>query len=139
MTDKNKGWAYSFDNENFSSGMFSTKKEALSDAQREGLARNEQNDENNQFIYIAKSEHATNEQFFPDADIITEHMFCNAEDVGGDYADKYPDVSVEAEEELTDALHKLLSDWCNKHEVAPSFYTVSESKKYNISTLKPVN
>jgi hypothetical protein len=133
MAKSNKGWCYSYDNSNFNGGTFDTKKLAIEDAQREGQLRNAEG-EDNQFIYISQAEMAVNASFFPDADTITEHMACQAEDVGGEHADSYPDVSTEAENELTVALHNLLTDWCVKNDVSPTFYNVGPSKKYSLQT-----
>ena len=63
-------------------------------------------------------------------------MALQAEDVGGEHANDYPDVSKEAEVELTQQLEALLSKWCEKHEVTPTFYAVKESQAYNLVTLE---
>lgn len=128
-------WCYSFDNSVFKSGSFATRKLALEDARKEANALNKENDENIKHVYVAKCELTENSSLFPDSEIIIEHMQCQAEDVGGEYAESYPDVSDEAEKELTEQLHRLLSDWCSKHEVSPTFYTVFESKKVALTVL----
>ena len=134
MTNSKLNWCYSLDNSDFSSGIFSDKDVALADAKKEGLARNSDG-ESLDTIYLSKADLANNEQFFPDADLIIEHMALQAEDVGGEHVDNYPDVSKEAEDELTKELEALLSKWCEKHEVAPTFYTVSKSQPYDLRTL----
>ncbi|EKO3650561.1 hypothetical protein M3910_000279 [Vibrio metschnikovii] len=134
-----KQWCYSFDNKNFSNGTFNTKKAALENAHKEGIARNNEEDSNNiKLIYVAECESPLNERMFPDADIIIEHMACQAEDIGGEYANDYPDVSQEQEDDLTHQLHELLNDWCKKCDVSPLFFSVSESKKYDLNTLNLV-
>ena len=132
-----KQWCYSFDNTDFTSGTFEEKKEALIDAQKEGIARIEE-DEKLNTIYLATADSPNNKRFFPDASLITEHMALQVEDVGGEYADEYPNVSKEAEEELTEQLEALLVKWCDKHEVIPAFYTVSDSEPYNLQTLEKI-
>ena len=134
MAKSKINWCYSFDNIDFSNGTFSDKDIALADAKKEGLGRNSEG-QSLDTIYLAKADFATNEQFFPDADLITEHMALQAEDVGGDYAENYPDVSKEAEEELTKELESLLSKWCEKNKVAPTFFNVSNSQSYDLRTL----
>jgi len=134
-----KQWCYSFDNENYSNGTFKTKKAALEDAQKEGVARNQEEENNNiKFIYVSECEVPQNEQMFPDAEVIIEHMACQAEDIGRDYANGYPDVTQEQEDDLNHQLHELLNNWCKKCDVSPSFFTVLESRKYDLNTLKLV-
>ncbi|AZS26232.1 hypothetical protein [Vibrio anguillarum] len=136
MNDK---WCYSFDGSNFSNGTFETDKLALADAQREGLCRNkENNDEAIKHIFIAPCRLAENKTMFPDADLIIEHMNCQAEDIGGQYASSYPDVSDEETDSLTIQLHELLEKWCEKCQVFPTFFTVHASSKYDLHTLKPI-
>lgn len=118
-------WCYSFDGSNFKSDTFASMELAIEDAKKEA-------DDDIDTIYVGQCETHHNERFFPDADIITEHMCVNAEDVGGDFANDYPDVTKEAEEELTQSLHKLLKEWCIKHDVSPSFYSVINSQKVNL-------
>lgn len=132
-------WCYSFNNKDFSSGAFCTKKLALEEAQKEGFALNNSDDSSTiKFIYIAQCEVAKNHSFFPDAEILIEHMACQADDIGGEHANGYPDASHDAEKELTNELHKLLHNWCNKHCISPTFYTVFESIKFDLNTLAKV-
>lgn len=128
-------WCYSLDNEDYSSGTFASVKSALAAGQKEvndKIADGEKVD----FIYVAKAEQQHNYSFFPDGSDIIEHMAEQADAVGGDYANNYPDVSDEAEKELTTELHALLEKWCEKHGVSPSFYQVSEPVTYDAATLK---
>lgn len=134
-----KSWCYSFDDSNFLSGTFNTRKAALEDAQKEGIARNNDEGNNNiKCIYVAECKLAVNEELFPDAETIIEHMECMAQDAGGEHGSDYPDVTKEQKEDLTSQLHKLLNEWCEKCDVTPSFYTVFESKKHDLITLKSV-
>jgi hypothetical protein len=132
-----KQWCYSFDNTDFTSGTFEDKTKALQDAQEEGLARIKEGEELEK-IYLATAELPNNKQFFPDASMITEHMALQAEDVGGEHANEYPNTSKEAEEELTEQLEALLTKWCDRHEVTPTFYTVSNSEQYSLQTLEKI-
>ncbi|PSW29155.1 hypothetical protein C9J21_19915 [Photobacterium phosphoreum] len=135
-----KSWCYSFDNEQFRSGTFATRKAALQDAQKEGLAINKEKYNNKiEWIYISECKPAVNKDMYPDADIIIEHMECQAEDIGGEYTNEYPDVTTEQKDELTDQLHELLDRWSNKHNITPTFYTVFKSNKYDLKTLKSMS
>lgn len=137
MQATKQAWCYSFDNSNFSSGSFAEKEQALIDAQGEGFKRNEgEHGEGLTSIYVAKCELAVNEMFFPDAGEIINHMHIQAEDVGRHYADDYPDVHPDAEAELNEKLRMVLNEWCNTHEIAPTFYTVHDSEMYNLFTLE---
>lgn len=122
---KQMDWCYSYDNEIFDSGSFSTREEALIDAR-------ENAEEGIEFAYLANSAPYSNYTMYPDADIIIEHMYCQADDLGGDFANDYPDCPPEAEKELTEKLHKLLDEWCEKYEIKPSFYQVLNSKEVKL-------
>lgn len=121
----NKQWCWSSDNGNYSSGSFETREDALKDAVTELTYRIEEG-ETIPVLYLGKASPHTNETMFPDAEIILEHMYLQAEDVAGEWANDYPDCSIAAEAELTDELAKLLTKWCTKHEIAPSFYAVGD-------------
>lgn len=60
-----------------------------------------------------------------DADDVMEIMRDRADEIAGEYADGYPDVTSEAERELND----LLQSWMAKH-CQPHFYTVKDIKPY---------
>lgn len=128
-------WCYSLNNEDYSSGTFDSIQSALSAGQK---AANESiaDGEIVNVIYVAKAKQQHNCSFFPDGSDIIEHMALQADDVGGDWANDYPDVSEEAEQELTTELHALLEKWCEKHGVSPSFYMVSDPIAYDAVTLK---
>lgn len=129
---KNTGlWCYSLDGEDYSSGTYSAAELALTEAQKAAVELGDV-----KFLYVAKAEPQNNHSFFPDGSDIIEHMATQADDVGGDYSNNYPDVSDEAETELTSALHKLLENWCKKYSVSPSFYLVSDPVVYDAVTLK---
>lgn len=130
-------WCYSLDNEDYSLGTYGTDREALAAGQAEAKERiNDGKDI--KFIYVAQSVEPLNSSFFPDGGDIIEHMENQADDVGGDYTNNYPDVTDEAVDELTVELHALLEAWCKKHEVAPTFYSVSEPNCYDVNTLELV-
>ncbi|MBD1582815.1 hypothetical protein [Pseudoalteromonas sp. S16_S37] len=130
MSKRNDAWCYSFDGENFTSGTFTSIESALQDA------RNKADDSAK--VYLAPCETYDNSRFFPDADELINYMGNQADDVGGEYANDYPDVREEAENELTEKLHDLLNKWCDKHDVAPSFYGVGTAELYDLKTLQPV-
>lgn len=128
-------WCYSLNNEDYSSGTFDSVQSALSAGQKaakESITDGQKVD----FIYVAKAKQQHNCSFFPDGSDIIEHMANQADDFGGDYTNNYPDVSDEAERELTAELHALLEKWCEKHDVSPSFYLVSDPVVYDAVTLK---
>jgi len=60
-----------------------------------------------------------------DAGDVIDTMRDRASDIGGEYAEDYPNVSNEAEAEL----NKFLSEWIGKH-AHPTFYTVSNVRPY---------
>jgi hypothetical protein len=128
-------WCYSLDNKDYSSGTFESVQAALTAGQKE-VKDKITDGEKVDFIYVAKAEQQHNYSFFPDGGDIIEHMADQADTVGGDYVNNYPDVSDEAENELTTELHALLEKWCEKHGVSPSFYQVSEPVIYDAATLK---
>lgn len=130
MSKRSNAWCYSFDGESFTSGAFTSADNALQDAIKEA-------DESAK-VYLAPCETYDNSRFFPDADELINYMGNQADDVGGEFANDYPDVSEEAENELTEKLHALLNEWCDKHGVAPSFYGVRTAELYDLKTLKPV-
>ncbi|MCG7550903.1 hypothetical protein [Pseudoalteromonas sp. Of7M-16] len=129
-----KKWTYSFDGEKFHHGTFDSLDDALADAQMEALAL----DDNTTTAVFGTCTEPSNESFFPDSDEITNYMACQAEDEGGEYALDYPDASEEAELELSNALHGLLSWWCKKHEITPNFFNVEKTQKYDINTWQPI-
>lgn len=132
---KQEFWCYSLNNKDYSSGTFPSSKLALIAGQQEAK---ELSDESKPIsvIYLAKAEHFQNHSFYPDGCDIIEHMAEQADSEAGDHANNYPDVSDEAEDELTAELHALLEKWCEKHNVSPSFYSVSEPIMYDTTTLK---
>lgn len=124
-------WCCSLDGEDYSGGTYNTAKAALAEAQKAAAEG-----EPVKYLYVAKAEPQKNHSFFPDGGDIIEHMANQADDVGGDYVNNYPDVSDEAEKELTTELHALLEKWCEKYDVSPSFYLVSDPVVYDAVTLK---
>ena len=125
-------WCFSLNGEDYSHGTYSSTKAALEAAQKAAA----DDGGSVQLLYIAKAETQSNHSFFPDGSDIIEHMADQADSVGGDWANDYPDVSSEAEQELTKELHELLEKWCKKHDVSPSFYLVSDPVVYHAATLK---
>lgn len=63
-----------------------------------------------------------------DVEDIVETMGDRAYDIAGEYAERYPDISKEAEQELTN----FLAGWIAKH-AAPTFYTVKNVQPYTIT------
>lgn len=128
-----KEYAHSFDGSTFI-GKFSTIKDALSDARL--TAKDLEKD--TQHVHIGEAKAPLVESFFPDADMVTEHMACQADDVSGGFSENFPDVSKEAEAQLTSKLHELLTNWCIEHQISTDFFHIINDKKYSIETGKVV-
>lgn len=79
-----------------------------------------------QIVYVGTAISPTADQLC-DADDLIEMMGDRAHDIGGEYADDYPDVSQEAKTEL----NALLASWVTRH-CPPSFYTVGGIKQYKL-------
>ena len=126
MTTNNRKWTYSFDEEFFTNGDFDSKESALEAARKDATKERDINDQPFTSVFIGRTKPHKNSQFFPAGDDITEFMQNQASDVGGEYADDYPNVSEEDEKELTTQLHELLERWCKEKGVVPNFYTVED-------------
>lgn len=133
----NNKYCYSWGGEKYNNGTFNSAQEALEDAIKEAVLHQADEGLNPDSVYIAEAMTYQNSSFYPDADIIIEHMACNADDQGGEYAEDYLDFDKDAEIELTKMLHEVLDKWCAKHEISPSFYQVGPSVKYCLATAKP--
>ena len=68
-------------------------------------------------------------RFVPDASWIVEQMNEQACDVGGEWAESWPEPSDEACAELD----SLLKDWANKNCGPCTFYTVEKTEPYTIT------
>jgi len=128
MANDNRMWTYTFDEEFFTNGNFTSKEKALDAARKDAPTERDTNDQPFTSVFIGRTKPCVNSQFFPGGDDLTEHMQNQASDVGGEYADDYPNVGSEAEDELTNELHDLLERWCKKHNVEPSFYIVEDTE-----------
>ena len=126
-----KQYAHSFDGSIFT-GEFTTIKAALEDARLS--AKDLEN--NMQHVHIGEVITPLIESVFPDADMITEHMACQADDVSGGFSENFPDVSKEAESQLTSKLHELLTNWCTEHQISIDYFSVKKKKKYSLETGK---
>lgn len=127
MMDKQNEYCYSWDDELFDSGKFSSIEDALADAAENA---DDGDDGWRTEVYIAEAIAFENSAFYPDASLILEHMGEQAWGEIGESADEYPDVSKEAREDLDVQLKAMLDAWCEKHEVSPQFYRVRNSKLY---------
>jgi hypothetical protein len=78
-------------------------------------------------VYVGEARKPRTSELCDAADII-EMMGERASDIAGEYADDYPDVTSEAEEEL----NAFLTAWIEKH-ASPGFYTVSNVRQYILS------
>lgn len=78
-------------------------------------------------VYVADVVHPSSSQFC-DADDVIDTMRDRASDIGGEYAEDYPDIADEAKAEL----NAFLAAWIDKH-ASPSFYTVINAKPYILS------
>ena len=77
---------------------------------------------------------SNNSHFFPDAGHLLNHMSERAYDEAPDYVDKYPDCDEVAEKELTESLHKMLEQWCKKHDISPNFGIVENELTYCVES-----
>lgn len=124
-------WCYALDGENFMSGTFSSKSEAVEQCKKEFLDHCDDSDSSD-LLTVAICTKPKNSDLFPDADDIIEHMANQADDIGGEYANDYPDASPENQELLTVMLHTTLNEWCDKCEIIPSFYTVGATEEVEL-------
>nr|WP_317403403.1 hypothetical protein [Plesiomonas shigelloides] len=122
-------FAWSVNDEDYNSGMFSSFDDAVADA-----LENAEDDDGNkvEFVFIGRVSGYSNSYFFPSGDDIVNHMANAADDVCGEYADNYPDAYKEDISELTERLHKLLEGWCDENKISPTFYTVKSSETVKI-------
>ncbi|MFT6347079.1 MAG: hypothetical protein ACJAYB_000060 [Psychromonas sp.] len=117
-------FSYSWDNYRFDNGLFDSVESALADART--------NADDQQTVFICQVITVENHKFFPNAHVILEDMQCQAEDIGGDCAEDYLDVSIEAEDELTNGLHNLIATWCKTHGVTPDFGEIGTIHSYDL-------
>jgi len=68
-------------------------------------------------------------RFVPSADWVVEHMADRAYDDGGEWAEDWPTVSVEACEEL----ESLLKEWAAKNCNPCTFWRIDKSEPYTIT------
>jgi len=115
-------YTYSKDGKLFKYGPFDSVEAAIAAATKAGCS----------IVHVGEVHPYSNSAFFPDADVITDHMMSAADAVAGDYSNCYPDVSEEASAELTAQLAVLLDAWCEKHGVKPSFHDVINITKHAI-------
>ncbi|MGF1884216.1 hypothetical protein [Vibrio splendidus] len=127
-----KQFTYSTDNEHFNGGSF----DSHEDAKLEALAT--EHKPGTTFVCVGEVAPHDNATFYPDAELIIEHMYEQARDVGGEYAEDYPDVSKEDEKLLTQMMKETLDKWCEIAQVSPSFFGVKNIKKYSVETGKLV-
>lgn len=117
MVDK---WGFSESEENWSSVefCFDTKEEAVAAGNKEVSA--------GESFYVGRKNQPCASEFFPDADLIIEHMACQAGDAGGELAEDYPDVSKQQREALDAKLSACLSEWIKECGLEPTFFTIEE-------------
>jgi len=121
-------FCYSFDNENFVSGLYDTAEAAIKAA----ISERKENSDLPNTVFIGAAKSHSNNRFYPDSSEIVEYMCCQADDVASEHAEGYPDVSDEALDELTSELHKLLDAWCIKHKVSPHFYSIGNVQEHSL-------
>lgn len=119
------GWS-TYEDEGFV-GAFATPEEALADA-HESVGKEED-------IYVQ-------EGFYEDVTKLVPHYSCFLENIldaisekayeecGEDAAEGWPDISQEAETELTDAVSAAVKEWMKKHLKMPAWTPVGEPMKY---------
>ncbi|KAF1366767.1 hypothetical protein [Yokenella regensburgei] len=114
-------WCYSLDDEVFKSGSFLTKGDAVIDAIKE------YEPEPGAVIHIARSAHPDLSELFDVNDLI-EGAMGRADDIAGEYADDFPDITDEEKAEL----EKLILSYL-KPLVPVTFYRVYDSQPYTIT------
>ncbi|SEN72963.1 hypothetical protein SAMN05216404_106211 [Nitrosospira multiformis] len=75
-------------------------------------------------VYVGNAKHPKPEQLC-DADDIIDRISDNAWDIGGEYAEDYPNVTREAHQELDD----FIKSWIMKH-CPPNFYQVFDVREH---------
>ena len=78
-------------------------------------------------VYVGESQKPSSADLC-DADDIIDLMRDRASDIGGEYAEGYPDVT----DEVKAYLDNFLKAWIEKH-ASPGFYTVSNARPYILS------
>ena len=130
MNDDAKEYSWSWNDEDFNNGTFSCIEDAIRDAQDYA----DDGDSGwRDIVYVAEAERAKNEQFFPSAGWVIEHMQEMAWGDFGDLADDYAEASLPARLELDVMLTETLNSWCKKHNIEPSFYRVTNSKVHQLA------
>lgn len=136
-------WMITFDEEKWDSnnfGEFDTKDEAIAFINETGAIQlfdiwlDEMGDEPDPeqtgvTIYVGQFQ-----GFVPsvNVDTVLDEIAENASWVGGDYADDYlHHVPKDAREELEEELNSVLSEWIEKHQYHPTFYSI-----VNIETIE---
>lgn len=117
MTRQVEGkWGYSLDEENYL-GMFDTEEQAKEEAVKDAIAE-ELNTECE--IIICQYRKVRDPESFVDADLLLEHSGCQ-DDYTGDRGDCWPGETMEQNQELTNAIQKVYSEWLDKHNLRPSW------------------
>lgn len=130
MNEEHKEYSWSWDDSDFSNGTFGSIEDAISDA----IDSSDYGDEwQMAHVYVAEVERVDNEQFFPSASWVIEHMQEMAWCDFGDLADDYCNATIEARAELDQIIDQMLGEWCKKHNVEPSFYRVNNSKIHQLA------
>ena len=117
-------WCYSTDKENYT-GIFDTKEEAIKEGKIDAIDRDKKH------FYIAKAI----KDFTPciDTDFIIELIQEDAYNNGGEWAEDYlDDISKEQLAELDKKLNDVLSDWLNKHNLKPTWFTVEDVEEISL-------
>lgn len=127
---KDKKWVISTDSigSDFDCGDFSDTKEEAIVAFRKDLADGDYDDVKKQgFFWVGQTVAHSVTRFF-NADEVIDRAADIADDVGGEFAEDYPDVTQEARDELDE----LLLNWATKYSLEPNFYEIINSEKVNI-------
>ncbi|EED9388636.1 hypothetical protein AAA63_004412 [Salmonella enterica subsp. enterica] len=120
-TSTTRLWCYSLDDEAFNSGSFLSKEDAVIDAIKE------YEPEPGAVIHIARSAHPDLSELFDVNDLI-EGATCRADDIAGEYADGFPDIT----DEEKAGLEKLILSYLEPL-ISVTFYRVYDSQPYTIT------
>ncbi len=114
-------WCYSWDGEDYSSGLFNTEKEAIDEARKKDSLGE---------VWIAKASKLELKWNFAEDEILM-FMEENLEDECGEYGECALDhVTEEQAKDLANMIDEAIQAWVKKHKIEPQCYSVYDSYLY---------
>lgn len=120
-TPVNVQFTYSLDDETYCNGRFDSKQAAITDAVKE------YDPEPGAKIFVGEAETPSLASMISADDVIDE-MACRADDIGGEHAENFPDITLEDKERLELLLVDFFTPLCSV-----PFYTVKNVKEHVIT------